>query len=129
MTESYISSNEKNAIETLKKFRSLGIELAIDDFGTGYSSMSYLQKLPITRLKIDKSFVDDLPESEGSVALVDAVLSLAEAFHLNVTVEGVETQKQLDFFKDKKCDDIQGYFYSKPLPFDELKKFIKDNAV
>ena len=129
VTESYISSNEKNAIETLKKFRSLGIELAIDDFGTGYSSMSYLQKLPITRLKIDKSFVDDLPESEGSVALVDAVLSLAEAFHLNVTVEGVETQKQLDFFKDKKCDDIQGYFYSKPLPFDELKKFIKDNAV
>jgi diguanylate cyclase (GGDEF)-like protein len=125
VTESYISANEKSAIETLDHFRSLGVGLAIDDFGTGYSSMSYLHKLPITRLKIDKSFVDDLPESPESVALANVVLSLAEAFHLKVTVEGVETQKQLDFFKDKPCDDIQGYFYSKPLAFDELKEFIK----
>jgi len=128
VTESYIATNEEKAIETLAKFRDMGIELAIDDFGTGYSSMSYLQKLPITRLKIDKSFVDDIPHSSGSVALVNAVIALAQAFNLKITVEGVELEEQLNFFKDKYCDDIQGYFYSKPLPLNELKEFIKNNS-
>ncbi|MBU0632829.1 EAL domain-containing protein [bacterium] len=128
VTESYIASNELKAIETLGKFRKLGIELAIDDFGTGYSSMSYLQKLPITRLKIDKAFVDDLPHSNESEAIVKAILALASTFGLKVTIEGVENCEQLDFFKGKYCDDIQGYVYSKPLPLDELKVFIKNNS-
>lgn len=127
VTESYIATNEESAIETLSNFRDMGIELAIDDFGTGHSSMSYLQKLPITRLKIDKAFVDNLPDSTESVAVVKAIIALAEAFNLKITVEGVETKKQLDFFKDKYCEDIQGYYYSKPLPIDELREFIKEN--
>lgn len=126
VTESYIATNEVNAIETLTKFRDMGLSLAIDDFGTGYSSMSYLQALPITRLKIDKAFVDDLPESKESTAVVNAIISLAKTFDLKITVEGIEYKKQLEFFKDKYCDDIQGYYYSKPLPLNELKQFLKE---
>ena len=126
VTESYIASNVIKAIGTLSKFRELGIGLAIDDFGTGYSSMSYLQKLPITRLKIDKAFVDDLPYSKESVAVVKAILALAETFGLKITVEGVETVEQLEFFRDKRCDEIQGYYYSKPLPLEELKVFLSE---
>lgn len=124
ITESYIATNETKAIETLRKFKDMGISLAIDDFGTGYSSMSYLHELPITRLKIDKAFVDGLPESKRSVSIANAIISLAEAFELKITVEGVEKQSQLDFFKEKYCDDIQGYFYSKPLTFEDLKNFM-----
>jgi len=128
VTESYIATNEIHAIETLSSFRGMGIALAIDDFGTGYSSMSYLQSLPISRLKIDKAFVDDLPNSQKSVAVVKAIIALAQAFELKITVEGVESKEQLDFFKGKYCDDIQGYYYSKPLTFHELKEFIKEHS-
>lgn len=128
VTESYIATNEVKAIKTLSKFRSMGIELAIDDFGTGYSSMSYLQSLPISRLKIDKAFVDDLPSSKESVAVVSAIIALAEAFHLKITVEGVEKVEQVAFFEDKYCDDIQGYYYSKPLTFSEFKEFLSKHS-
>ena len=128
VTESYTATNEINVIETLSKFREMGISLAIDDFGTGYSSLSYLQKLPITRLKIDKAFVDDLPNSTESVAVVNAIIALAQSFNLKITVEGVETIERVKFFEDKYCDDIQGYVYSKPISFDELKEFVANNS-
>ncbi|MEJ2415313.1 MAG: YdiU family protein, partial [Sulfurimonas sp.] len=126
VTESYIATHEKRAIETLTKFRNMGVALAIDDFGTGYSSMSYLQALPVTRLKIDKGFVDDLPDSKESTAIVNAIISLAETFGLKITVEGIEKEEQLNFFKGKYCDEIQGYFHSKPLPLKELQSFVKE---
>lgn len=128
VTESYTATNEIDVITTLGNFRKMGISLAIDDFGTGYSSLSYLQKLPITRLKIDKAFVDDLPDSAESEAVVKSIIALAESFNLKITVEGVETQKQVEFFEDKYCDDIQGYVYSKPITYDELKEFIANNS-
>jgi len=128
VTESYIATNEKSAVATLMKFRNMGIEIAIDDFGTGYSSMSHLHKLPISRLKIDKVFVDDLPDSKESVAVVNAIIALAQAFELKITVEGVELEAQVNFFKDKYCDDIQGYYYSKPLTIQELKEFINKTS-
>ena len=128
VTESYIATNEIRAIETLGKFRDMGIALAIDDFGTGYSSMSYMQKLPITHLKIDKVFVDDLPDSKESVAIVRAIIALAKAFDLKITIEGIETQKQLDFFDNDRCDNIQGFIYSKPISLDALKEFIIKNS-
>jgi diguanylate cyclase (GGDEF)-like protein len=127
ITESYIAANAQEAIESLRKFRDLGIDLAIDDFGTGYSSMSYLQKLPVTRLKIDKSFVDELPYSKESIAIATAIMALASTFGLKITVEGVETREQLEFFKDKYCDEIQGYYYSKPLDFEALQSYIKNS--
>ncbi len=125
ITESYIAMNEQDAVDTLRELRNLGIELAIDDFGTGYSSMSYLQKLPVTRLKIDKSFIDDLPHSQESVAVAKAIIALAKTFNLAITAEGVENEEQLNFLDENGCDEIQGYYYSKPLSLADLKEFCK----
>lgn len=120
ITESYIAKDANSAIRTLQSFRDMGLGLAIDDFGTGYSSMSYLQKLPISRLKIDKSFVDGLPHEDDSIAIVNAILSLTRSFNLSVTAEGVENKEQLECLTRMGCDEIQGYYYSKPLPFEQL---------
>lgn len=125
ITESFIATDSKNTLEILNKIRQKGIALAIDDFGTGYSSMSYLKKLPINRLKIDKSFVDELPDSQESVAIAKAIISLAKTFGLQITAEGVETKEQLDFLIEEKCDEIQGYYYSKPITLEEIKLFQK----
>ncbi|MFA6016207.1 MAG: EAL domain-containing protein [Gallionellaceae bacterium] len=123
ITESYIANDVNHAIQVLQTFRDMGIGLAIDDFGTGYSSMSYLNKLPVTRIKIDKSFVDGLPHDKDSVALTRAVIALAKNFKLAITAEGVEKEDQLQFLTQEKCDEIQGYYFSKPLPLEELKAF------
>lgn len=123
ITESYIATNEKKALPVLHELREMNIGLAIDDFGTGYSSLSYLQKLPVTRLKIDKSFVDNIPQSEESNAIAKAIIVLAKTFHLLVTAEGVETEAQLSFLKDTKCEEIQGYIYSKPLSMEKLVEY------
>ena len=123
ITESYIATEQQKALSTLQSLRDMGISLAIDDFGTGYSSMSYLQKLPVTRLKIDKSFVDDLPGSPEGTAVAKAIIALAKTFSLSITAEGVENAEQLAFLAQEGCDEIQGYFYSKPLTVGELKAF------
>ena len=123
ITESYLVHTDQSALELLQKFRDMNIQLAIDDFGTGYSSLSYLQKLPVTRLKIDKSFIDDLPYSKESVAIATAIMTLGKTFDLSITAEGVETKEQLDFLKDIGCDEIQGYYYAKPLTLDGLREF------
>ncbi len=128
ITESYIATHEQNAIEVLQQLRDMGIDLAIDDFGTGYSSMSYLQKLPVTRLKIDKSFIDNIEVSYEGEALVKAIIVLAKTFNLSITAEGVENENQVDFLKKERCDEIQGYYYSKPLKLDELRKFMGTNS-
>lgn len=127
ITESYIADDVNHAIEVLQSFRDMGVGLAIDDFGTGYSSMSYLKKLPVTRIKIDKSFVDGLPDSEDSVTLTKSVIALAKNFGLAITAEGVEIESQLVFLEQQSCDQIQGYYFSKPLPFNELKKYCRSS--
>ena len=116
ITESYIAKDAGLAIESLHAFRALGLQLAIDDFGTGYSSMSYLKSLPFTRLKIDKSFVDGLPGDQDSVAITRAIIGLAKNFGLAVTAEGVERADQLQFLQQAQCDEIQGYYYARPMP-------------
>lgn len=128
ITESYLATEQHKALQTLQALRTKGVDIAIDDFGTGYSSLSYLRKLPITRLKIDKSFVDDLPFSSESVAVVNAIIALAKTFNLALTAEGVETQAQLNFLKEHQCDEIQGYYYSKPLPLKAFKAFIAEHS-
>ncbi|MFA6122095.1 MAG: EAL domain-containing protein [Sideroxydans sp.] len=120
ITESYIASDMKGAIEMLQKIRDMGIGLAIDDFGTGYSSMSYLKKLPVTRIKIDKSFVDGLPYSKDSVSLTRAVIALAKNFGLLTTAEGVELEEQRKFLEEEECNELQGFLYAKPLKLSEL---------
>lgn len=126
ITESYLVTNAQQVLSTLNKIRAMNIKIAIDDFGTGYSSLSYLQKLPVDRLKIDKSFIDKIPHSPEGVALTRAIIGLAKMFGLSITAEGVETNEQLAFLQQEKCDEIQGYYYAKPLRMDELKTFIEN---
>jgi diguanylate cyclase (GGDEF)-like protein len=123
ITENYIVTDEDEALTTLQSLRDIGIHLAIDDFGTGYSSMSYLQKLPITRIKIDKSFIDGLPDVKESVAIVKAIIGLAKTFNLSVTAEGIENAHQERFLVEEYCDESQGYLHSPPLYYDQLKDF------
>ncbi|MDD2780739.1 EAL domain-containing protein [Sulfuricurvum sp.] len=127
ITESYLATNAEHALSTLEKLRTMNIKIAIDDFGTGYSSLSYLKKLPVDRLKIDKSFVDDLPHSSEGVAITRAIIALAKTFNLSITAEGVETKEQLEFLQEAGCDEIQGYYYAKPLTLNELKNFISNH--
>jgi EAL domain-containing protein (putative c-di-GMP-specific phosphodiesterase class I) len=125
ITESYIAGDAGLAIESLHAFRALGLQLAIDDFGTGYSCLSYLSSLPFTRLKIDKSFVDGLPGDRNSVAITRAIIGLAKNFGLAVTAEGVEHAGQLQFLQQAQCDEIQGYFYARPMPLGAFTEFCK----
>ena len=111
-------------LAVLNNLRDLGVKLSVDDFGTGYSSLGYLKRLPISELKIDKSFVDDVPGANEDVAIVRAIMALAHALELSVTAEGVETEQQLEFLRSMKCDLIQGYYFSKPLPLSDLEGFL-----
>ena len=129
ITESYIATDVEHAITSLQKFSEMGVGIAVDDFGTGYSSMSYLHKLPISRLKIDKSFVNDLPASKDSSTITRAIISLAKSFDLEITAEGVENKEQLLFLESEKCDEIQGYYFSKPLPINDFKKFYLSKSI
>ena len=113
--------NPDEAINILNQINELGIDLAIDDFGTGYSSLSYLKRLPISKLKIDQSFVRDLPDDEEDVAISRAVIALAKSLNLRIIAEGVETKEQKEFLVENGCRDIQGYFYAKPMPADEME--------
>ena len=128
ITESSLMSNPQSTIIVLKKINELGIELAIDDFGTGYSSLSYLKRLPINKLKIDQEFVKELPFDEEDVGIAKAVIALSKSLNLRVIAEGVETQEQKDFLVNEGCSNIQGYFYSKPIPVDEMEQRLIQNA-
>ena len=123
LTESLIMHNAELFIATLRSLKDIGIELAIDDFGTGYSSLSYLKRFPIDRLKIDQSFVRDIHTDVDSAAISQAVITLGHSLGLKVIAEGVETPEQLDFLQTNRCDEIQGYYYSKPLPAEEFQAF------
>ncbi|RDV29301.1 EAL domain-containing protein [Alteromonas aestuariivivens] len=116
LTESIIMSDVNENISRLKSLKELGITLAIDDFGTGYSSLSYLKHLPIDTLKIEKSFVSQIAENAPDLAIIEAILALANRLDFDVVAEGVEEPAQLAFLQAKGCDFYQGYLYSRPLP-------------
>ena len=116
ITESAAMNNAADAIAALTNLKSLGLRIAIDDFGTGYSSLSYLTRFPIDSLKIDRSFVIDLPDSQEGASIARAVITMAHALHLKVIAEGVETLAQLEFLAANACDEIQGYYCSRPVP-------------
>ncbi len=123
-TESVFIENSKLSKEILESIRNLGIYIAIDDFGTGYSSLTYLKDMDINCLKIDKTFIDDLGKSDKSNALVEAIINIGHKLNMDITAEGIETKGQLDILKAFGCDSIQGYYYSKPLPEDNLDKYL-----
>lgn len=122
VTESHIMTNPEQSIHILNEISNMGIELAIDDFGTGYSSLSYLKKLPINKLKIDQSFVRELPNDEDDISIVKAIIGLAKSLNLKIIAEGVEVDSQKEFLLENGCRYIQGYIYSKPVPMNEIKK-------
>jgi EAL domain-containing protein (putative c-di-GMP-specific phosphodiesterase class I) len=120
LTESSIMQDAEFAAEMLTRLKNMGINISIDDFGTGFSSLGSLKRLPIDALKIDQSFVREATTDPDDAALVMAIITLAHNLRLRVVAEGVETEDQLRFLQLLRCDEIQGYFFSKPLPADKL---------
>jgi len=125
ITEGYAMKHSQEAIKMLQRIKNIGVHLTIDDFGTGYSSLSYLKKLPIHKLKIDQSFIRNLPGDLEDEAIVESIISLARTMQFDVIAEGVETLEQKNFLLGKGCNKIQGYFYAHPMPSDEAEKFFK----
>ncbi|MNQ68330.1 Phytochrome-like protein cph2 [compost metagenome] len=125
VTENALMSNVNQALRLLERIRGLGVSISIDDFGTGYSSLAYLKRLPLDTLKIDRSFVMDIPGSHADMEIVQAIIGMAHTLHLQVVAEGVETREQLDFLRSHSCDFIQGYLLSKPQPLAAIAEFLR----
>jgi diguanylate cyclase len=126
ITEGIMIEDVTQSLEILKELRTLGIRFSLDDFGTGYCSLNYLKHFSVDRVKIDKSFIEGLPHAQNNKAITSAILALAHGLGMKVIAEGVETKEQLKFLWEAGCDEIQGYYYSKPLPASEIEAFIKN---
>jgi diguanylate cyclase (GGDEF)-like protein len=126
ITESSLMQREEDVVKLLHNLRAKGIRLAIDDFGTGYSSLSYLKRFPIDVLKIDKSFIDDIPYEKDDIAIVIAIIEMGKALGYQVLAEGIEYQEQLDFLEEKGCNLFQGHLRSKAIPAHEFEKLMEE---
>ena len=126
ITESVLIENKEGMLDTLKSLGAMGVEFAIDDFGTGYSSLSYLKQLPVHTIKIDRSFVREIPYNKGDVAITKSVVALGKSFNYKIVAEGVETEAQLNFLQSLDCDLIQGFYYAKPMSALEFVNFQKE---
>ena len=125
LTESMVMHDPEGVIATLAQLQALGIQLSIDDFGTGYSSLSYLKRFPVASLKIDQSFVRELGQDENAAAIVKAIISLGHSLDMKVIAEGVETEKQMSFFLENRCDAMQGFLFSRPLSAGEFALLVE----
>jgi EAL domain-containing protein (putative c-di-GMP-specific phosphodiesterase class I) len=115
-------AGSEKAIELLQNIRNLGVRVAIDDFGTGFSSLSYLRQLPINRVKIDRSFVRDIDTGRENAAIVEGIITMAHHLGLEVVAEGIETSAQRNDLVQRRCDMLQGFYFSRPVPLNELLK-------
>jgi EAL domain-containing protein (putative c-di-GMP-specific phosphodiesterase class I) len=125
VTESLIMENIQRATQTMRRLKDKGVQLSIDDFGTGYSNPNALRSFPLSRLKIDQSFIRAIPHNQGDATLARAIISLGQQLHLRTLAEGVDKAEQLDFLKASGCDEYQGYLFSEPLWPAEFMQFIK----
>jgi diguanylate cyclase (GGDEF)-like protein len=129
LTESSIMGNTELYLRAMENLKALGISLSIDDFGTGYSSLSYLKRFPVSKLKIDRSFIKDLPQDEDDGVIVLAIIAMAQQLKLSVIAEGVETEEQIQFLKENHCHEIQGYYFSKPVEKDAFAKLLAGKVI
>ncbi|ATX80109.1 PAS domain S-box-containing protein/diguanylate cyclase (GGDEF) domain-containing protein [Mariprofundus aestuarium] len=128
ITESIIMNDIESTISQMEHLSEMGLDLAIDDFGTGYSSLNYLKRFPINKLKIDKSFIDDVIKSTNDAKIVAAIIGLSHNLSLKVICEGVEDSDQHNWLRKHKCNEIQGYYFSKPLAAGEFERFVRENT-
>jgi len=125
LTESMIMQNPLSSIRIMKDLKELGIRLAVDDFGTGYSSLNYLRRLPLDYLKIDRSFIDDVTQDFSADAVATSIIGIAKSLDMQTIAEGVETAEQLKFLKDNHCDFIQGFYFYRPMPVDDVTRLLQ----
>ena len=124
ITESNAVQHFENTVETLEKFKEIGVQLSFDDFGTGYTSLSYLKRFPLDILKIDQSFVQGIPMDQDDAAIITAIIVLAHTMGLKVIAEGVETEDQLRYLQSLQCDEMQGFYFSQALSVDKLSELL-----
>jgi len=124
ITESLLIDDVENKIKMLEKFKDIGLKLSIDDFGTGYSSFNYLRRLPVNELKIDRAFIMDLAENSDSHAIVSSMIFLSHSLGMITVAEGIETEEQMRILQEEQCDQYQGYYFSRPIPGEELFKLL-----
>jgi len=127
LTESMIMHNAERAVRVLTEIKALGIRLAIDDFGTGYSSLAQLKRFPVDTLKVDRSFIRDLPRDPGDRAIAEAIIAMGKTLSLTIVAEGVETPEQRAFLREKACDEMQGFYFSTPLPEAEFASLLEQH--
>jgi EAL domain-containing protein (putative c-di-GMP-specific phosphodiesterase class I) len=125
ITESLVMDDIQGNIEKLQEVRRLGVGIAIDDFGTGYSSLAYLARLPVQALKIDRSFIVTMLAKPETMTLVSTIISLAHSLKLKVVAEGVDSEEQAKMLRLLRCDEVQGFLFSRPLPFDDLTALLR----
>ena len=125
LTESALMTDVAHGARLMQELKRAGFSIALDDFGTGYSSLSYLRQLPVRRLKIDRSFIKDLPGQEHSRTIVTAIVALAHGLGLQITAEGVETPEQADYLVRQGCDVLQGYLFARPMPDAQLQALLQ----
>jgi EAL domain-containing protein (putative c-di-GMP-specific phosphodiesterase class I) len=128
LTESLLLANADLMLSVVQELKALGLTLAIDDFGTGYSSFSYLREFRVSRLKIDRIFIRDVAVNPDDAAITTAIISMAKSLHLKVVAEGVENEAQMLFLRTHHCDEIQGYYFSKPLAVDKVADKLRGTA-
>jgi len=129
LTESVLMVNVENNIQILSSLKDMGLKISLDDFGTGYSSLSYLKRFPIDTLKIDQSFVRDIATDPDDAAIVTAIIAMAKSLNFKTIAEGVETEEQLKFLCEHGCQEIQGYYFSRPMPPIEATHFIENAQI
>ena len=128
LTESMLMLDANETIEKLHGFRALGLTLSIDDFGTGYSSLAYLKKFPIQALKIDRSFIQDLALDGDDNAIVKATIPMAASLNLKVIAEGVENREQLEVLTGYQCQELQGFYFAKPMDHQSFERYLRDQS-
>ena len=129
ITETSAMENAEETIERLQNLKNLGLFLSIDDFGTGYSSLAYLKRFPIQKLKIDRAFVNDIDTGKGEEVIAKSIIALAHNMSLEVIAEGVERESQSQWLRENGCDQVQGFYYSKPLSEQQLMDLVNQERV